>query len=124
MKFVFVSFLFLVDDFDLSVSLVTRNRADQPIRPSACAKQYQERTHCAARGRLRYGTLVVLLSGVRRGPTRRSAIAIPISFDPTQQRICLAPREQHSAPGWGSAPGFVGSQTTSPLKARFTSVWD
>src|SRR6478672_1139082 len=63
MKFVFVSFLFLVDDFDLSVSLVTRNRADQPIRPSACAKQCQERTHCAARGRLRYGTLVVLLSG-------------------------------------------------------------
>ena len=63
MRFVFVSFLFLVDDFDLSVSSVTRNRADQPIRPSACAKQCQERTHCAARERLRYGTLVVLLSG-------------------------------------------------------------
>jgi hypothetical protein len=27
MRFVFVSFLFLVDDFDLSVSSVTRNRA-------------------------------------------------------------------------------------------------
>jgi hypothetical protein len=39
MRFVFVSFLFLVDDFDLSVSSVTRNRADQPIRPSACARQ-------------------------------------------------------------------------------------
>ena len=36
------------------------------------------------------GTLVVLLLGVRRGPTRCSAIAIPISFEPKQERICLA----------------------------------
>jgi hypothetical protein len=66
------------------------------------------------------GTLVVLLSGVRRGPTRRSAIAIPISFEPKQERICLALRAQHSAPvrhktdspwrTWGSAPGFVEPQ--------------
>jgi hypothetical protein len=27
---------------------------------------------------------------VRRGPTRRSAIAIPIPFEPKQERICLA----------------------------------
>ncbi len=39
--------------FDLSVSSVTRNRADQPIRPSACARQWPERSDCAARGRLR-----------------------------------------------------------------------
>src|SRR3954463_4762823 len=28
--------LFLVNDFDLSVSSVTRNRTDQPIRPLIC----------------------------------------------------------------------------------------
>jgi hypothetical protein len=55
-------------------------------------------------------TLVVLLSGVRRGPTRPSAIAIPIPFEPKQERICLAPKAQHSAPAWGSAPGFVEPQ--------------
>src|SRR5438128_3410027 len=61
---------------------------------------------------------------VRRGPTRRSAIAIPIRFEPKQERICLAPKAQHSAPAWGSAPGFVEPKTMSALKARFTSVWD
>src|SRR5258707_12308148 len=40
------------------------------------------------------GTLVVLLLGVRRGPTRRSAIAIPIPFEPKQEHICLAPKAQ------------------------------
>src|SRR6266403_6294971 len=104
MRFAFVSFLFLVDDFDLSVSSVTRNHADQPIRPSACARQCPETHIVRLAGVYANGTLVVLLSGVRRGPTRRSAIAIPISFEPKQERICLAPRAQHSAPAWGSAP--------------------
>src|SRR4029077_18404215 len=53
MRFVSVSFLFLVDDFDLSVSTATRKRADQPIRPSACAKTVPREAHCAARGSLR-----------------------------------------------------------------------
>src|SRR6476659_3673391 len=34
--------LFLVDDFELSVSSATRKRADQPMRPSVCARQYPE----------------------------------------------------------------------------------
>src|SRR6266478_7611520 len=82
MRFAFVSFLFLVDDFDLSVSSVTRNRA--------CARQCPETHIVPLAGVYANGTLVVLLSGVRRGPTRRSAIAIPISFEPKQERICLA----------------------------------
>src|SRR6266403_2399165 len=102
MRFAFVSFLFLVDDFDLSVSSVTRNRA--------CARQCPETHIVPLAGVYANGTLVVLLSDVRRGPTRRSAIAIPISFEPKQERICLAPRAQHSAPAWGSAPGFVEPQ--------------
>ena len=60
MKFVFVSFLFLVDDFDLSVSSVTRKRADQPIRPSACARQCPERHIEPLAGVYGNGTLVVL----------------------------------------------------------------
>jgi hypothetical protein len=48
--------------------------------------------------------------GAHRGPTRRSAIAIPIPFEPKQERICLAPKAQHSAPAWGTAPGFVEPQ--------------
>src|SRR5258707_4974786 len=61
MRFVSVSFLFLVDDFDLSVSSVTRNRADQPIRPSACARQCPERHIKPLAGIYGNGTLVVLL---------------------------------------------------------------
>jgi hypothetical protein len=56
---------------------------------------------------------------VRRGPTRRSAIAIPIPFEPKQERICFAPKAQHSAPAWGSAPGLM-APTARALKARFT----
>jgi len=70
MRFVFVSFLlvrssflFLVDDFDLSVSSVTRNRAEQPIRPSACARQCPERHIVPLAGVYANGTLVVLLLG-------------------------------------------------------------
>ncbi|PYX04185.1 MAG: hypothetical protein DMG85_18315 [Acidobacteria bacterium] len=57
------SFLFLVDDFDLAVSSVTRNRADQPIRPSACARQCPERHIVPLAGVYANGTLVVLLLG-------------------------------------------------------------
>jgi hypothetical protein len=55
--------LFLVDDFDLSVSSVTRNRADQPIRPSACARQCPKRHIVPLAGVYANGTLVVLLLG-------------------------------------------------------------
>ena len=94
MRFVFVSFLFLVDDFDLSVSSATRNRADQPIRPSVCARQCPGRGNCAARGRLRvldFGRTT--FGAVRRGPTRRSAIAIPIAAcEPKQSALgAIAP---------------------------------
>jgi hypothetical protein len=55
--------------------------------------------------------------------------------EPQQQRVCLAPKAQHSAlvrhrtdspwRTWGRALGFVEPpKTTSALKARFTSVWD
>ena len=69
MRFVFVSFLFLpnflflVDDFDLSVSSVTRNHADQPIRPSVCARKCPETHIVPLAGVYANGTLVVLLLG-------------------------------------------------------------
>src|SRR5438876_549510 len=53
----------VVGNFDLSVSSVTRNRADQPIRPSACARQCPERHIVPLWGVYANGTLVVLLLG-------------------------------------------------------------
>jgi hypothetical protein len=65
MRFVFVSFLFLVDNFDLSVSSATRKRADQPIRPSACARQCPWEQSVPRRAFTRNRTLVVLLRPTR-----------------------------------------------------------
>jgi hypothetical protein len=41
---------------------------------------------------------------------RQNRLAMPESSEPKQQRICLAPKAQHSGPAWGSAPGFVEFQ--------------
>src|SRR5438045_1801669 len=49
-------------------------------------------------------------AAVCRGATRRRATVIPIPFEPKQESICLAPKAQHLAPAWGSAPGFLQPQ--------------
>jgi len=60
--FIFIGSIQFCFGFDL-LSSVTRNRADQPIRPSACARQYPERHIVQLAGVYANGTLVVPLFG-------------------------------------------------------------
>jgi hypothetical protein len=120
--FIFCSF---VDDFDLSVSSATRNRADQPIRPSDCARQCPEKKLCGPRAFTRIGLWsYYVLGAVRRGPTRRSAIATPRSFEPKQERIVQRQRRCLML-AWGIAPGkFIGLNTSAESALHFgLSAW-
>src|SRR5512132_3663885 len=121
MTFVSVSFLFLGDDFDLSVSSATRNRADQPIRPSACAKQCPERANCAARGRLRVldlgrTTFGQCVEGQRAAAQSRSQYLLnrssPRRIRPVADKYEIAPK------GSIQRQDSWNHKTKSALKAR------
>ena len=112
MKFVFVSFLFLVDDFDLSVSSVTRNRADQPIRPSAARDSAPRGTLSHSRAFTAMGLWSYYLWDSASRDNARSAIAIPILFEPKRERICLAPKAlSHASLGHRPRNPIVGQPT-------------
>ena len=99
----------MVNDFDLSFrpSLATAQTNRFALR---LARNSAKTGHIVPlAGVYANGTLVVLLLGVRRGPTRRNAIAIPISFEPKQERICFSAKGAAFSASLGQRPRIRGT---------------
>ena len=71
------------------------------------------------------GTLVVLLLGSASRAKAPQRNRDRNTFEPKQERICLAPKAQHSAPAWGSAPGKMyvpKCSAESAIHSRASSI--
>src|SRR4029077_7488890 len=105
MRFVFVLFLFLFDYFDLSVSTATRKRADQPIRPSACARQCPERHIEPLPGVFANRTLVVLLCATNLPISRQECDAARCQNLANRSNCVSVQRQRRCLMlAWGIAP--------------------